>query len=402
MTHPIRFLEQADLTDAMELISRAFGGGHTPADDAIEIAMWEPDRFYGAYDGTQLVGTCGSFALEMTVPGGPRPVAGVSWVSVAPTHHRQGIARSLMRRQLDDLHAAGEPVAALWATEGAIYQRYGYGVAAWGLSASVPSKSVFNLPVPTGGLELVKPEAAQLSATFDHARVRRSGWYARSAAWWDYRLKDLEHHRRGASELFAVVSRSPYGVDGYALYSTTSDWAGGAHKGKVKVRELVGTSPEITARLWRYLLDLDLMGTVECHLSLDDPLLHLMGNPRTADARLADHLWVRLVDVPAALAARSYAIPIDVVLEVTDEFCPWNTGRFRLSGGPTGATCTPTESSADLQVSAGDLGAAYLGGSRLQSRAGSGHVVELTEGSLATASLAFNWSGPVAYCPMIF
>ncbi len=261
---------------------------------------------------------------------------------------------------------------------------------------------MFNRPVPVGGLELVAPDAAELSPAYDHARVRRSGWYARSQDWWNYRLQDPEHRRRGASELFAVVSRSSYGVDGYALYSTTSDWAGGAHQGKVRVRELVGTSPDVTARLWRYLIDLDLMGTVECHLALDDPLLHLLGNPRTANARLADYLWVRLVDVPAALAARSYATPVDLVLEVTDDFCPWNAGRFRLSGGPTGATCTPTDDAADLQVTAGDLGAVYLGGTSLQSRALAGHVVELTEGSLAHASVAFTWSGPAPYCPLVF
>ena len=128
MTYPIRVLERTDTPAAFALIEQAFGGASNPADADVELGLWEENRFYGAYDGDRIVGSCGSFALDMTVPGGPRPVAGVTWVSVAPTHHRQGIARALMRRQLDDLHAAGEPVAALWASEGAIYQRYGYGL----------------------------------------------------------------------------------------------------------------------------------------------------------------------------------------------------------------------------------------------------------------------------------
>ena len=111
---------------------------------------------------------------------------------------------------------------------------------------------------------------------------------------------------------------------------------------------------------------------------------------------------MRLVDVSAALAARRYATPIDVVLEVTDDFCPWNAGRWRLSGGPDGATCTPTSDSAEIALRAGDLGAAYLGGTTLSSRAAAGHVTELRPGALSSASLAFGWPGPSPYCPMVF
>ncbi len=403
MNHALRLLQRDDLDSALALISRAFGGSHHPDDDAVEAALWEPERFYGAYEGSRLVGTCGSFAFEMTVPGGPRPVAGVTWVGVSPTDHRKGIARSLMRRQLDDLHAAGEHVAALWASEGAIYQRFGYGPATWTVSVDVPSKSAFNRPVDVGGLSLVTPDAAALAPAYDHARVRRAGWFARNEAFWSYRLYDPERWRKGASELHAVVSEGQYGVDGYALYANTSKWDSSLPSGSVRVREVAAASPEVTARLWRYLLDLDLMGNVTQQiLPLDDPLLQLMANPRSAKPRVADNLWVRLVDVAGALSARSYAAPVDVVLEVTDTFCPWNAGRFRLSGGPTGATCTPTTDAAELALPAGDLAAAYLGGTTLVSRAAAGHVSELRAGALAQASLAFGWAGPAPYCPMVF
>ncbi len=403
MSHALRLLQRDDLDDAMTLISNAFGGAHHPDDDAAEIALWEPERFYGAYDGSRLVGTCGSFAFEMTVPGGPAPVAGVTWVGVAPTDHRKGIARSLMRRQLDDLHAAGEPVAALWASEGGIYQRFGYSPAAWTASVDVPSKSAFIRPVEIGGLSLVSPDAAALSPAYDHARARRSGWFARNDAFWAYRLHDPEHWRKGASELHAVVSEGRYGIDGYALYANTSKWDSSLPSGSVRVREMAASSPEVTAQLWRYLLDLDLMANVTQQLlPLDEPLLQLLANPRSAKARIADNLWVRLVDVAAGLSARSYAAPVDVVLDVTDDFCPWNTGRFRLSGGPTGATCTPTQDAAELSLTVNDLAAAYLGGTTLVSRAAAGHVDEERPGALAEASLAFGWAGPAPYCPMVF
>lgn len=404
VTLETRQLTTDGLADAWQLLETAFGGSNHADSREIELALVEDGRFYGTYDDALTVGTCGSFSLTMTVPGGPRPVAGVTWVGVAPTHRRQGIASGLMRRQLDDLHAANEPVAALWASEGAIYQRFGYGPGAWEVSLRVPSKSAFTVPVDASGLRLVaSPVAADLQPAYNHATAHRGGWQTRDEKWWAYRLHDPEHSRHGASPLVAVVSESRYGVDGYALYATAPKWEHGVPAGEVRVRELVGTSPEITAKLWRYLLDIDLMGTVAPHrVAPDDPVLHLLANPRSARPTMTDNLWVRLVDVAAALSTRCYATPVDLVLDVVDDFCPWNSGRIRLSGDSTGATCAPTADAADLVVRAADLGAAYLGGTTLVARAAAGHVTETRAGALAEASLAFGWPGSAPYCPMVF
>lgn len=401
MPHDLRRLEPAELDDALGLLAVAFAHPSRPEDAAVERALCEPGRFYGAFDGGRLVGTCGSFALELTVPGGPRPVAGVTWVGVAPTHHRQGIATAMMRRQLDDLHAAGEPVAALWASEGAIYQRFGYGPASFSLRVQVPSRAPLARPVATGGLRLVEPAEAALAPAFEQVRPHRVGWYARDADWWRYRLHDPEHARGGAGPLQAVVDETVEGEAGYALYATKSQW-GPTPNGTAQVRELVATGPQVAARLWRYLLDLDLIGTVDARgLPLDDPLLHLLAGPRTATPTVADALWVRLVDVPAALSARSYAAPVDVVLEVEDAFCSWNSGRVRLAADERGATCTPTTDPADLRLGAADLGAAYLGGPTLLARAGAGFVQELRPGTLTAVSRALSWSS-LPSCPLVF
>ena len=171
----------------------------------------------------------------------------------------------------------------------------------------------------------------------------------------------------------------------------------------MQVRELVATTPQARARLWRFLLDLDLMKEVKAFgVGVDEPLLQLLAEPRSARPTLRDNLWVRLVDVPAALGTRSYATPVDVVLEVTDDFCPWNAGLWRLTAGPDGASCTPTSDAPDLALRAADLGAAYLGGTTLAARAAAGHVRELRPGTLAAASTAFGWPGPAPYCPMVF
>jgi predicted acetyltransferase len=398
-----RTLTADDLEGASQVLEHAFGGPQHPEDRDVEFGVVEPGRFYGTYDGGSPVAIAGSFDLTMTVPGGPRPVAGVTWVGVLPTHRRRGLLTGLMRRQLDDLHAAGEAVAALWAAEGAIYQRFGYGPAAWDVALKVPSGAAFTRPVTATGLRLTEPDAAVLAPVFDQVAERSTGWAARGPGWWPFRLHDPEHRRAGATALRSVLADGPSGVEGYALYSTDPKWTGGVPGGTVRVREIVTTTPDARARLWRYLLDLDLMSRVETWaIGADEPLLHLLAEPRSATPTLKDNLWVRLVDVPAALASRCYAIDVDVVLEVADEFCPWNAGRWRLKGGPHGATCTATTDAAELEVRPADLGAAYLGGTTLVARAAAGHVVERRAGALAEASLAFGWAGPAPYCPMVF
>ena len=399
----LRTLTADDLPVAWRLLERAFGGAANPADLDVELGLVDPDRFYGTFDAKELVGVAGSFALSMTLPGGPGPVAGVSWVGVAPTHRRQGVASALMRRQLVDVRAAGEPLAALWASEAAIYQRFGYGPAAWSVSLTIPSKAAFSRPVSATGLRLTPPDAAVLGPVFARALPQHRGWNARDANWWAYRLHDPEHRRGGATSILSVLADGADGVEGYALYATNQHWNDSLPGGAAIVHELVAVTPDAAARLWRYLLDLDLLKTVEARLcGPDDPVLHLLAEPRAARPAYKDNLWLRLVDVPAALAGRRYATDVDVVLAVEDTFCPWNAGRWRLSGGPAGATCTPTSDAAELRLTAGDLGAAYLGGSTLVARAGAGHVHELRAGALAAASLAFGWAGPAPFGPMVF
>jgi predicted acetyltransferase len=308
-----------------------------------------------------------------------------------------------MRRQLDELRAAGEAVAALWATEGAIYQQFGYGAATWDVALTVASGARFGRSVDVGAVRLSRPDAAELAPVFDAVAAGTVGWYARDDHWWTYRLHDPEHRRQGAAPMLAALVDGPAGVEGYALYSTAQKWDGAIPDGTVHVRELAATTPDAHARLWRYLLDLDLMGTVKAFgVGPDDPLLHLLAEPRKARPTMKDNLWVRLVDVAAALGDRAYAAPVDVVLEVTDDFCPWNAGLWRLTGGPDGASCTPTSDPPDLAVRAADLGAAYFGGTTLAARARAGQVRELRGGALAAASTAFGWPGPAPYCPMVF
>jgi predicted acetyltransferase len=216
----------------------------------------------------------------------------------------------------------------------------------------------------------------------------------RPGPWWDERLHDPESQRDDNSHpLRAVV-----GDGAYAVYAVQRKWEDDAPASDVVVRELVAATREGHAAICSYLLDLDLTATVSWELApSDEPLWLALTDPRAVKRTLWDALWIRIVDLPAALTARKYGADPDVVLEVRDGFCPWNEGRYRLAAGG----CEPTADEPDLVLDAATLGAAYLGGTLLRDLAAAGRVEERTPGSLARASAAFR--GDVApWCPEIF
>src|SRR4051812_11442033 len=109
----------------------------------------ELDRSLSLWDGDRVAPPAGIYSRTMTVPGGTVPCAGVTWVTVSPTHRRQGVLTAIMRRQLTELHEQErEPVAALWAAEYPIYGHFGYAPATWrgGLTGRTE-----RLTIPAGG-----------------------------------------------------------------------------------------------------------------------------------------------------------------------------------------------------------------------------------------------------------
>jgi predicted acetyltransferase len=362
-----------------------------------EASVFEPERSLVADDGGAVVGHAAAYTRELTVPGGPVPAAFVTLVGVAPTHRRQGLLGRMMRRQLAEVAEAGrEPLAVLWASEGAIYPRYGYGLATQRLSLDVALREIRppQAPMaPEARLRLIEPAdaTADLAKVYEQLRADRPGYASRDDRWWRAILADPASERNGATALHGVVHDTPHGPTGYALWRTKSRWDIGP-QAEVRVREVMAGDPATYAALWRFLLSIDLTRTAAFSFAtLDEPLMHMVDEPRHLGARLLDGLWVRVVDVPAALARRRYAVDVDVVLDVTDALLPQNTGRWRLTGGPGGASCTATEGPADLACTALELGSAYLGGPSLAALAAAGRVRELTPGALAGASAAFGW-----------
>ncbi|WP_327118606.1 GNAT family N-acetyltransferase [Streptomyces sp. NBC_01341] len=407
MTTELRVLSRTDWEAWLGCLEVAFGGVPISAKGReMYTELAEPDRALGHWDGPDCVGTAGAYSFRVTVPGGRAvPAAGVTMVSVAPTHRRQGLLTALMRRQLDDVRSWGEPIAVLTASEPGIYGRFGYGAATTETNLRIDTSRVrLAAPAGTDGVRLRRlPPAEALDAceaVYGRLAASRPGTPLRQPGWERVAVNDPESDRQGGSPLQCVRAERDGEVTGYVTYHLRPAWDDSGPKGTVAVRDLMALDPASYAALWRFLFGIDLTSVVECrNRPADDAVLRLVSDVRRCEVRLRDGLYVRLVELDAALEARSYRTPVDVVLEVEDAFCPWNAGRWRLTADAEGvATCRRTEEEPELALSVAELAAAYLGGVSLTTLAAAGLVRELRAGALAAAALAFS-SDTQPWCP---
>ncbi|MEW2398567.1 GNAT family N-acetyltransferase [Streptomyces sp. NPDC046862] len=398
MATDLRVLRKTDWNAWYDNLIRAFGG---VAESAEERELWddltEHDRAIGVWDGDQCVGTAGAFTFRVTVPGGASvPAAGITMVSVAATHRRRGLLRAMMRRQLDDIRSWGEPLAVLTASEPVIYGRFGYGAATQQYNVEVDTTRVrLSVPHGTDDVHLRYAPPAEVADACEAVYARRvperPGMLARQPGWERLGLLDPESDRGGQSPLQCVVAERGGEVVGYTRFRIKGDWDHSGARNAVHLKDLEALDPAAHAALWRFLFDIDLTSKVVAYARpVDEAWLHMVSDVRRCQVRMRDGLYVRLVEVGAALEARTYQAPVDVVFEVEDAFCPWNEGRWRLTGDAKGASCARTDDSADLALSVRELGAVYLGGVSLASLAAAGRVRELRRGALAEASVGFS------------
>ena len=397
----IRPPAEDELRASMIAAETAFGVG------AIEDVDWERERkalpvsrALAAFDRGKPVALAGAYKFDLTVPGGELPCAGVTWVGVMPTHRRQGILRDFMKRQLADVQGWGEPIAALWASEAAIYGRFGYGHAIPNAHMKSDSARFALRDAAAGSIRLVDAEEAfdLVRPVYERVRAVRTGMLSRDERWWkEHRLAEHESWRHGASRKFYAVVEIDGEVEGYALYRVKDEWQDGFARGEVRVIEALATSPAAERALWSFLHEIDLTVRVEVYyFDLGSPLPLMVRDPRALGLRLGDGVWLRLVDLDAALKARSYRPGESLVLEVTDELCPWNAGRYRV-----GDDAGRTEDTADLALDTADLASAYLGAFDFHRLVHAGRADERREGAAEAATLLFRTDLP-PYCPEVF
>lgn len=385
----------------------AFGHHVTPE----EIEAWrgiiDMERTLAIFDEGQIVATALTVPFELTLPGLTRlPVEGVAEVGVLPTHRRQGLLRALMRRLLDEMRERGEAVAVLTASESAIYGRFGYGLATSTINVEIEQRyAALARPRTTGGrVRLIEAEGALdvLQPLYERVRMGQPGALNRTPERWREMVRSTPQD--GSGPLFYAIYSSETGqVDGAALYRIRRRWEEAIASSTLLVERMIAATDEAQWALWQFCFGVDLVRTVRATFRpVDEPLRWMLADPRRLRVTaLVDDLWLRVLDVPAALRARRYGAAGRLVLEVVDAFQPEVAGRYELQGGPDGAECRATTAEPDLTLDVSDLGAAYLGGVRFGTLARAGRVEQRTPGALAQADALFACE-PAPWCATPF
>jgi predicted acetyltransferase len=403
--YPLRKLSERDLEGYFTCLGAGFSRHMPEAARDREVRAVGYDRMLGAFDGDEIVGTTASYPLEMTLPGlRVVPVAGVTSVAVLPTHRRRGVLRSMMVHQLHDVHDRGEALAALTSSEGGIYGRFGYGASTFACGYEI-DKRVARLARPLtelagGNVRMVTVGQAEEAFPLvqDAARRRRAGDVLVLGPWWE----DYFHDPEGDYKYrFYAVYEEGGQVDGCVGYDVLRDPANWRIR-TVDVNTLDALSLSAYAALWSFLLGIDLTTNLTIgNRPVDEPLRLLLADGRQLRmVRRSDSLWTRLVDVRAALATRAYpnGCGQTMVLEVTDEICPWNAGRFALEVGADGTADVdgpqPVSVGAgrdpDLSLDVGALGAIYLGGVRPSALVGAGLAAAPRPDAVGRADVLFS------------
>jgi predicted acetyltransferase len=397
---PIQSEELAHYVDTLEA-----SVGRRTSEDALEDARadYDVDRLLGAFDGDRMVGGIGSDVLELTAPG-PAPVttARITLAAVLPTHRRRGLATELFAWQLRDLRARGEPLAVFTTSGPGIYRRVGYGLATFAQEVEIDTAHArLAVPASTGSVRLLAeeemPEA--LPPIFERHRLTQPGQISRTARFWRFWLLDREHYRKGepGDRIAAVFEDVEREAQGYVTYRLRPGPPRDQPVETLVVEDLVAVTEPARRELWRYCVGFEQARSLLAHnLPVDEPLMFMLDDPRRLHAtRLREFVWLRIVDVPAALEARRYTSSGSVVLDVADSVCCENAARFRLDVQEGVAECRRTHDPAEVALDVADLASVYLGGVSVSRLARAGPVEELAPHALRRMDALFaSWPAP--------
>ncbi|WP_431679328.1 GNAT family N-acetyltransferase [Kitasatospora sp. KL5] len=395
-------------------VARGFLRPHLDEGTEFRRLSFRPGRFLGAfdpYDPGRCVATFRSFDTELTVPGGGLlPVDAITAVTVNSTHRRRGLLSRMMARDLAAARERGAAAAILIAAEYPIYGRYGFGPATRNQSWTVDlnrGRLRDDLPAGTGRTDFVTMAEARKYGAELHERWRRTqpGAIGRNPVWWQLRTGEATLPGFDWREPFTALHRDAGGtVTGLISYTVDDTWVANNPDCTLTVVDFLAMDREAALALWRLALSVDWVRTVAVgNIGPDDPLPLLLTDPRAAVPAKdsSDFLWLRLLDVPAAFAARSYRAPGRLVLDVTDPG-GYAAGRWALETAADGTgRCTPTEDPADLALDAPALASLYLGTESAVRLSAAGLAAELTPGAADRADLLLR-TAVQAWNPDIF
>ncbi len=384
----VRVATDDDWAAMLHVDGRTFGQEFTPERAAEARSSIDLSRFRLAVDGSAIVGIAGSYALDVSLPGGTAaPMGGVTWVCVAGTHRRQGVLSRMMDAVHDDIDSRGEPVASLYASQAGIYERFGYGMATQIREVRIIARDAELQPRfrPTTG--------AVRFLSGDEARPVLHALWER---WWRCRTGEVHRDQVDSNRLFdrrsagdGAATSAYYLVhaDGYASYRVTPNWANGFPQHELSVVEFVALTSDAHAALWHTLLSTDLVGSINSRqMPVDDPLPYLLTDPRAVrTVNVTDGVWASVRDVAVAFGARTYASADRIVLEADGR-------RWAIEGGPDGGSAKAVRSRPDLVVDSAALGALLYGGVRPSALAAGRRLAARNDDALRRADLFFTTS----------
>ena len=388
MAIEIRAIVPEELEAVLVADSQGFAQQPLPAEFSRSWADAELDRSRVAFENGNVVGVSRAYSFQLAMPGGSTiPAAAVSWVSVLPTHRRRGVLTQMINALHDDARERGEPVAILTASEGAIYSRFGYGIATWrtGLAAE-RSRIEFLDPAFSGSMRLVTINEGRplLPEIYERIWRSRAGMVTRPDYWWPGVFWDYQF-AGGKKANFLAIHTDAQGVDdGWVAYEVHANWNGGMPDGTIEAYDMQAATPEARADLWRYLFGIDLVKTVRgSNVPPDDPLPHMVTDPRRVRVDYVnDGLWIAPLDVATVLASRTYGATGRLVLDVEGS-------TFALEATDDKVRCEATSDAPDLACSRDVLGMTILGGNRWTVLAGAGRVTVHDQAALMLADQIF-------------
>ena len=386
MTIELRTSTWNDFPSVKVINARGENGYRSQVDFDAHRLVFTPDRSIMAFDGKNMVGNALSYEMDMYIPGGISKIAAVASVSVQATHRRKGINRSIMKYQLEDIHSRQEPLAVLQASESIIYGRYGYGMASFESNLEIEkTRSAYAIDHASEGQPyfIEESEAREIfPQIYAKAIENRVGMVRRRENWWEFRFRE-PGLKGGDPKSWFVKYQKNGETDGYLRYTI--------NEAELNIIELIASSHEAYSSLWRLCLDMDLVDTIKAeHRPADEELKWMLADPRRLVEHSSDRYWVRLVDVKKALSQRSYSVDGSLTLEVKDSFLPWNQEVVELRSESGESSCATSNKNPDIVLSAGDLGAVYLGGINFSTLLASGRIEEITKGSVSKANLMFS------------
>ena len=386
MTIELRTSTWNDFPSVKVINARGENGYRSQVDFDAHRLVFTPDRSIMAFDGKNMVGNALSYEMDMYIPGGISKIAAVASVSVQATHRRKGINRSIMKYQLEDIHSRQEPLAVLQASESIIYGRYGYGMASFESNLEIEkTRSAYAIDHASEGQPyfIEESEAREIfPQIYSKAIENRVGMVRRRENWWEFRFRE-PGLKGGDPKSWFVKYQKNGETDGYLRYTI--------NEAELNIIELIASSHEAYSSLWRLCLDMDLVDTIKAeHRPADEELKWMLADPRRLVEHSSDRYWVRLVDVKKALSQRSYSVDGSLTLEVKDNFLPWNQEVVELRSESGESSCATSNKNPDIVLSAGDLGAVYLGGINFSTLLASGRIEEITKGSVSKANFMFS------------